>query len=144
MSQPAPPHLSHPGKPKTRRSPVGGPLGVVLVLGVLGIGASILFVVMNAGSSSSGEASGENGALGACETFVKQELQSPSTAVFSGAAAEGKTPEWVVHGAVDSMKSVGATMRTSRSYYECPVRRVGDDTWQPAGPVRVGDAPYRR
>jgi hypothetical protein len=124
-SEPSSATSAPPARPTTPTKP--GPVqpvrkkGGIGCLGVFGIIVGVIVIVIiiavAAGSKSSGNDSNDPALIQAtaqnsCESMVKEQLKSPSTASFSNEDEEGTNPV-IVTGDVDSQNAFGATLRST-------------------------------
>lgn len=104
--------------------------------GMAGIAAIVVFVVaIGVMMAITGSGSGDDGPAGdspavqraaaerACQTLVRDQLKSPSSAKFTGVTSTGSGP-WEVTGSVDADNSFGASLRSD---WECTIRLEGED-----------------
>ena len=99
-------------------APRKGNFGRIVAFLLVGVVVIFLFQLWNSTRDPADSNDNSSTAVVACESIVKQNLKSPSTAKFDSDARDTGERAWEVVGTVDSQNSFGATVR---SKFACTV-----------------------
>lgn len=101
-------------------------IGGVTALVVLGICSAGIIAAFSSGGHSAPPEPTADGAVAACEGFVKDRLKAPATASFGVEQVSKKDRTYVVANTVDAENSFGAKLRMN---YACTVTANADGGW---------------